>query len=252
MKKLIGYLLTAIAAYAGGVATGYILRKKTSEVVFEEITEEEQAAQIAEDEKKEPFDVKRAIDEVFDSTNENPAQQDTQKEELLNKWKAEAAMVRYDTRSNEEPENAVVADDELENGFDHDFLNEAEQDAKEGVKKPAVEPASMEDWEHWESLQGQNFDAEYDCLEVLWFQDGVLTHEDGDPIDNPGKYLGFDVEKQFNEIDEDTTGDPDIRIVYNHRKGAIFQIIRQHCDYNRKTGMEEFGSDYGREDEDDE
>lgn len=261
MKKIIGYLIAGVLGYAGGVATGYIVRKKTTEVAFEEITEEDQAKQMAADEPKEPIDIQKEINKVFDSVpdvNARPAEKegivelDTQKVQYFKKWKADEAMEKYDTRTKEEPEDAVTTDEEdLEKGFDHEFLNDIRE--QDNGHHPDIEAASMEDWEHWMEQQdnGPN-DPEYDCVQVLWFKDDVLTDEEGRPLENPGKYIGFDVKSKFEEIDVDTTGDPDIRVVYNHPAGAIYQIVRKHCDYNRKRGMEEFGGEYDREDEDDE
>lgn len=256
MNKVFKYLIAALIGYAGGVATGYIVRKKTTEIAFEEITEEEQALQMAADEPKEPIDIREEINKVFDGVpdanarpeeNEGIIQLDTQKEQYFKKWKADEAMDKYDTRTKEEPEDAVVTDEDIELGQEtKDFLNSI------GPHED-IEAASIEDWEHWSQMQedGPN-DPEYDCVQVLWFRDDILTDEDGRPLENPGKYIGFDVKKKFEEIDEDTTGDPDIRVVYNHPKGAIYMIVRKHCDYNRKRGMEEFGGEYGGEDEYDE
>lgn len=252
MKKIFGYLIAALAGYAGGVATGYIVRKKTTEVAFEEISEEEQARQIAADEEKEPVDIVTEIDRVFGSQPDAEAKQDTQKEQYFKKWKADEALGKYDTRTAEEPENAVVTDENLEEGFDEEFLQDVTEERKT-ENRPDVEAASIEDWEHWERMQddGPN-DPEYDCIDILWFRDGVLTREDGDPINNPGKFIGFDVAKWFDRVDEETTGNPDVRVIYNHRKDAIFRITRKNCAYERKGSMEEFGGEYGGEDEYDE
>ena len=250
MKKMIGYLIAGVVGYIGGVVTGYIVRKKTTEAVFEEISEQEQAEQIAKDEEKHPINIQKEIDKVFDAVpdgntkpveNEGIIQLDTQKEQYFKKWKADEAMEKYDTRTKEDPEDAVTTEEDLESEFDKDFLN----NLSDNENRPDIEEASIEDWNHWESLQedGPN-DPEYECVQVLWFRDDVLTDENGKPLENPGKYIGFDVKKKFEEIDEETTGDSNVRIVYNHPKGAIYQIVRKNCDYNRKRSMEEFGGEY--------
>ena len=249
MKKLIGYLLFGIGGFALGAVSGYMVRKKTTEAAFEEISEEEQAGQILKDAGLNPIDIQANIDTVFMSNQEKMEQLDTQKVSYFKKWKAEEAMSKYDTTTKNNPDTVVVTTDEdLEEGIDEELLNEMAEEADD-QNRPDIEPASMEDWEHWSRMQGGDFDPDYDCVEVLWFRDGVLTDEDGRPLENPGKYIGFDIPKKFEEIDEETTGDPDVRIVYNHPKGAIYQITRKHCDYNRKLGMEEYGSDFGREGE---
>ena len=245
MKKAIGYILAGLVGFAAGGVAGWLGRKKMCEVKFE--VEDIQVA----DEEMTPEETaesaKEKIDKLFQfSTKQTEAdisiapEVDTQKEQYFKKWKAEEAIQKYDTRTKEDPEDPVVVED-LEEGMDPDFIGEIEEEAERRKNLPDIEPASMEDWNHWEGIQ----DGDYDCETIYWFEgDGVLADENGDAIDNPGKYVGFDVVKKFHEIDADTTGDPDIRVVYNHKKGAIFQIIRRKGSFTRMRGMEEFGSDY--------
>ena len=122
-----------------------------------------------------------------------------------------------------------------------EFLNSIADDEYDRRKDgPDIEEATMEDWNHWMSLP----DGKYDAVEVWWFdEDNVLTDNEGDPLENPGKYIGFDVARKFDEISEETTGEPDVRIVYNHRYNTIYQIIRKHGSYGKKTAMEEFGDE---------
>lgn len=262
MKKAIGYILVGLVSFAAGGAAGWLARKKTTEVAFEEISEEEQAKQIAadgEDPIKRPIDIQQAINRAFgvpddykgadtDGDDDIPegehgiVQLDTQKMQYMKQWKAEEAADKYDTRTKEVPKNVVTTDEEedLEAGFDHEFLEDVTRRDRERRTGADIEPATMEDWDHWLGIQ----DGDYDCVEVWWFDgDNVLTDENGEPLENPGRYMGFDVAQKFEEISEDTTGDPDIRVIYNHPEGAIFQIIRKHGSYDRKTSMEEFGDD---------
>lgn len=263
MKKVIGYILVGLVSFAAGGAAGWLVRKKTTEVAFEEISEEEQARQIASDGEnpiKRPIDIQEAIDKCFSAVpmdesggdtdgDEAPKliQLDTQKMQYMRQWKAEEAAEKYDTRTKEDPKNVVATEEEedLEAGFDHEFLDDVTRRDREHRTGADIEAATMEDWDHWLGIQ----DGDYDCVEVWWFDgDNVLTDENGEPLENPGKYMGFDVARKFEEISEDTTGDPDIRVIYNHPEGAIFQVIRKHGSYDRKTSMEEFGDD-GEDDE---
>lgn len=265
MKKLFGYLGVAIISFFGGAAAGWMARKKTAEVQFEEVSAEEQAAQIAADlAAKQPVDVYEAINRTFgldgkekpseaqekasvkdadgDTDGDSTLMMNTQKEQYFKQWKAEEASVRkYDTRTNEEPKNPVISEeeDDLEAGIDNELVSKI----IDGIRikgGPDIEAGTMDDWDHW---LGEP-EGQYDPVEVWWFdEDNVLTDEHGEPLENPGKYMGFDVETKFEEISEETTGDPDIRVIYNHKENAIFQIVRKHMSYDRKTAMEEFGDD---------
>lgn len=258
MKKIVGYSLVAVLSFGLGAVAGWFTRKKTSEVQFE-VTDIQELNPEDSDLVYRPADVNKAIDMHFQhdtpvmakvtdiqeeddglTVHAEPVMDvNTQKEQYFKKWKAEEAVDKYDTRTKEDPEDPVVSED-LEEGFDPDFIGEAEHEAFK-ANRPEIEPASMEDWNHWISIQ----DGDYDCVEVHWFTgDNVLTDEEDKPLGNPGKYMGFDVAEQFRTVSEEMTGDPDIRIVYNHKQDAIFQIIRIPGKYNRKRGMEEFGSEY--------
>lgn len=242
MKSAIKYLFVAAVSFVGGVITGYIFKKKTSEITFEEIPEEEQAALVAaSEEKQEPINIQKAIDKTF---NEEHYEKDidTQKVQYFKKWKADEAATKYDTTTKEEPENAVVTTEEVtldkETEQFLDDIGEVEEN------HPDVEPASIEDWEYWEKQQGNTFDAEYDCEEILYYRDNVITDESGNPISNPGKKLGFDVPYVFENIDDETTGDPNVRVVINHPNGVIYRIVHKNCDYVRGKLAEEYGSEY--------
>jgi hypothetical protein len=259
MKKVIGYILAGLAGFAAGSFAGWMARKKTTEVAFEEISEEEQAKMIAGDGEKEPVsrpvDIQATINRAFglpdNYTGVEPeaekglVQLDTRKTQYMKQWKAEEAAEKYDTRTKEVPKHVVTTDeedDDLEAGFDHDFLRKAQRTAGD------IEEATMDDWDHWLGIP----DGDYDCMEVWWYDgDNVLTDEKDNVLENPERYMGFDVPQKFEEISEETTGDPDIRVVYNHREGAIFQIIRKHGSYDRKMSMEEFGDD-GEDDDSEE
>ena len=259
MKKLIGYLIVGIASFAGGAAAGWIARKKVAEVTFEEVTPEEQAEQIAKDmgvEIQRPMDIQEALDRTFgivkEKSQEVPEeskviQLDTQKEQYFKQWKAEEATNKYDTRTKEEPENVVISEEEdLEDGMDPEFLDSiADEEYARRKDGPDIEEASMEDWNHWLGIP----DGKYDAIEVWWFdEDNVLTDNQGEPLENPGKCMGFDVAAKFDEIGDDSTGDPDIRVIYNHKYNTIYQIIRKHSSYGKMTAMEVYGDEDDEED----
>ena len=137
---------------------------------------------------------------------------------------------------------ATEEEEDLEAGFDKDFIKDI---SKQRVGAD-IEEASIEDWDHWLGIQ----DGDFDCVEVHWYdKDNVLTDEKGNPIENPEKYIGFDVAQKFEEYSAESTGDPDIRVIYNHNESAIFYITRIHASYDRKTAMEEYGNDGEDDDE---
>lgn len=259
MKKLIGYFAVgAVCTFIGGLL-GWTAHKKTTEVQFEEISPDEQAEQIANDiyeekpqkEIRRPLDIQQAIDSTFgvypsvpDAPNApTPVQLDTQKEQYFKKWKESE---KYDTRTKEDPENPVISEEEPydpDSGLDPDFMNELNQEnqapARRRIAKD-IEEGTIEDWNHWLGVP----DGDWEPVEVFWFdEDNVVADDKGEAVENQRTYLGFDPEKIFNEVDEDTTGDPDIRVVFNTHQGAIFQIVRKHTSFERKRGMEEFGDD---------
>lgn len=252
MKKIFGYLIVAGVSFVAGGAAGWFARKKTSEIQFEvvDIQQDEGDGDGDGDAGQNPVSVppekvmetvQETIDRRFDGPGEGEKALDTQKEQYFKKWKADAAIEQYDTRTKEDPENPVISEEEdLEEGFDKEFLENAAEEA-EHTAKTGKEAASIEDWDHWYGIS----DGDYDALKIYWFiGDNVLTDEDGSPLEKPGKFLGFDVAQKFDEISPETTGDPDIRVIYNHDNGSIFQIIRRQGSYARRKGMEEFGSDY--------
>lgn len=265
MKKSIGYFVIGVLSFIGGSVAGWFARKKTAEVTFLEVTPEEQAEAMAEDgytpEIMRPLDIQEAIDRTFgisgrevpandngaDTDGDHGLQQiDTQKERYFQQWKADEIARKYDTRTQEAPEQVVTTDedeDEMEAGLDKELLNEVERWQRGGTGA-TIEEGTMTDWDRWMGIP----DGDYDPVEVWWFdQDDVLTDDHEQPLVNPGKFMGFDVKRKFEEISEETTGDPDIRVIYNHKQHAIFQIIRKHASYGSKSTMEEFGGD--REDD---
>lgn len=280
MKKMIfAVVATAAVCLPTGFGLGWLFRKKVSEVQFVECTEEEQQAQmiangdgnlipVNKDAIERPVDIQQAIDGVFgkadipedlkekvseqvkreESRESGIRQMDTQKVQYMKMWKQEGEAIaeKYDTRSKEDdvtelPEDTKKFMDEI--GEDED-----DEDAHFGDGRPPIEPADEEDWDRWESKQ----DGAYDCVEVYWFtEDDRLSDDESHELTNPGKFLGFDPRKMF-ENEPDEGEDPDIRYVYNHKQPAIFKLIRRNTSFSRKRGMEEYGSDYDGDEDDSE
>ena len=255
MKKIIGYLIVAAASFTGGAFLGYYVRKKSAEAAFEEISEEEQAEQYLADQEEKiqrPVDIQAAINRTFGLPDNYTAESDipheesnlvqinTQKIQYMNRRKAEEAADKYDTRTKEDPRNPVVSDEEEdpEKDIDPEFIKVCS----------GVEEATADDWDHWIGIQ----DGDYDCVEMWWYEaENVLTDEKDRRIKNPAGYLGFSVPNIFREPAAGINADPDVRDMYNHDEGVIFQIVRKHESFGRQEVPEEMEEDEDDDREDD-
>ena len=95
--------------------------------------------------------------------------------------------------------------------------------------------------------------GEYDPIELIWYEgDDVVCDEDGEPLEDSDKYLGFDIAEKFQDEElAEASGDKDVRIVFNHQHHSIFFITRRQGSYSQHKRLEELGSD-AYDDEDDE
>lgn len=273
MKKIFGFLIAGTVGLGAGVPIGWFLRKKLGEVKFQEVTEEEQIKAMVEngDEnlilvRKEdisrPEDIQEAIDRAFSRPDMPENLSETTKREVENEMNREAGIRQMDTqrvqywKKSQDPGDIVAKydtrSDIVKEDENVDLPKEAqefidgiteEDDEHFGDGRPTIENASEHDWEYWSRKQ----DGAYDCVEVYWFdEDDILSDEDGQELGNQYTFLGFEARKKFEEAGED----PDIRYVYNHSQPAIFKLMRRHTSFSRKRGMEEFGSEYGGDDDD--
>lgn len=258
MNKLLK-IAGQILVFGAGFAAGYFIRKR-SEVAFEVVSEEEldeYASQDASEGHGSPsgVDIKEEIDKVFkgsegpskakeghsESTGEGIGE--GQKIAYFRKWKADEAKEKYD-RSSEDPEDVVTA---VEEDLDPEFLKGLEEDIQKGVDRPEIEAGTIEDWDKW---LGEK-DGLYTPIEIRWYEeDNVICDDKDQEMDRPEKFIGFDIRKQFEKIPVETTGDPDVRILFNHRYTAIYHVTRIFASWKEKKKMEEFGGEF--EDESDE
>ena len=256
MNKLIK-ILSGLAVFGAGFAAGYFVRKKT-EVTFEVVSEEEldaiaeEDAQNASQSLSEPQegpstpDVEEEIKEMQNGlTEHSEGIGEGQKIAYFKQWKAEETRAKYDTRTKEEPENVIA---EVEDIPDSDFMQSIEEDILSNKNRPEIEPANIEEWNHWVGTR----DGEYDPIEILWYEgDNVFCDSEDQVMDRPEKFIGFDIRKQFEKISDETTGDPDVRVLYNHRWKAIYHVTRINGSWGDKKKMEEFGGDAEDDEEED-
>lgn len=257
-------IVALLASFGAGFAAGYFVRKK-SELKFEEVTEEELAAIAEEDAQNasqslsEPHEGASGVEDEeevgsLQKRSEAPLEGigEGQKIAYFKQWKAEEKREKYDTRTKEEPEDVVTVEDLPET----DFIKSIDEDIQNGNVKPVyqkppvvptIEPASKEDWNHWVGTQ----DGEYDPIEIIWYEkDNVFCDSDDEPMDRPERYVGFDIAKLFETEDEDS-GNPNVRIVFNHKYRAIYYITRINGSWGEKKQMEEYGGDVDNDDEED-
>lgn len=237
MKIWIKLLITGFTCFAGGFAAGYFTRKHTGEVTFEEVSEEELTKYIKADESSDTD--KPIVVDIPEPAKEETAfaAQDGKKEAMLNNWRSE--VKRYDTRSKEVPDDAVI--------FNEEGLDIPDIDLEKDLNnRPDIHVVDIEDWD--ECIGSTN--PEYDPIELTWYEkDNVVCDDHDEPVERPEKFIGFDIERVF-EKNEETTGDPDIRIIVNERYRGIYHITRVESSYAIKRKREEFDGD--DDDEDDE
>ena len=232
MKTWVKVLFGGVGGFAAGFFVGYFVRKKAFEVQIEEVSEEE-LEKLAE----EAEGINAEEENSSEQPHFDPISQD-EKEAYFKRWKSEAPEETenadiYDTRSKETPDDVVV-DEDLD----------AIEDYLEGVA--SIEAGNMQDWMHWTSVP----DGEYDTLELTWYEkDDVICDENGEPLTDSEKFIGFDVDEQFKLIDPETTGDDDVRIIFNHKTHCLYYITRvSNTLYAQMRRHIEFGRD-GYDDE---
>lgn len=236
MKNWIKLALVAVAGFAGGFAAGYYTRKHTGEVAFVEVTEEE---------------LENAT-KAASETHEAVAAEESKKQEILDNWRASKPQ-QYDTRSEENPDDVLLVKEEDldipdDENKEEQVIEVVEEPPKMTVMKdtPDIQVATTDDWYRWTAVRN----PEYDPIELTWYaSDNVICDERGQPMERPERYIGYDIERLF-EQNEDTSDDPDIRVLYNHRYRAIYYIERVNSSYARKMKQEEFGGAYDDDDED--
>lgn len=234
MKLWLKLLLTGLGCFGAGFAIGHMTGKKAQQkelLKIDGITQEEldrlaanMEQALAEEKKEAPASL---------TSEGQPAAtdiQDDEKRAYFKLWKEEDTHVeQYDTRTNESPEEAVVTEEEQEEAVEY----------MEKLKD--IEPATIQDWVRWSNQA----DGEYDPVELIWYEKDnvVCSEEDNEPLEDSDKFLGFDIREQFMLVDDELSGDPDVRIVYNHKSRSIFYIRRSRVSYDKVKRMEEFEDD---------
>lgn len=234
MKHWIITAIVGTVAFAGGCLAGWEARKRT-EVAFEEVTEEELNAYVQKDQEK-PAKEEDQKPVISDSKSAH-AQINTAKTEYASHWvDSESAAEKYITRSElPEGEDPVISDEDLANlDLDEKLVIDDLDD-----KLPPIEESDEDEFERWLAEP----DGEYQSIEVTWMSgDNVVVDEDGDPIGNHQRYLGFDPKKEFTKM-----GIPKDAKAELYRKNNLLQVIykvtQYPASYSTRAHQEVYGAD---------
>lgn len=244
MKLWVKLLMAAIPSFATGFAAGYFVRKKTCEVEIEEVSEEDLQNMLNQ--------AQKTAEELApkDEPEYDGAMKEAEKEAYFKRWKS------YDTVSKDPPDDIMaISEEDLtiepeDKNTEDETPDDEEEDEPEhediSKNRPKIEAGSIEDWNHWSGLQ----DGEYDPTVLNWYSvDDVVCDEDDIPVEEPRKYIGFDIGEMFATVDSKTTGDRDVRVIFNHKLKAIYYLHRINTSFSRKKRQEEYGDDEYDEDE---
>lgn len=245
MKKWIGTALACVASFAVGSVCGWFVRKST-EVKFEEVTEEElnaiaEADTAKKDNSEEGEQEKPAP--LSSATEESPLQKtlNTEKSQYWAKWKDEAG--KYKPKGElPEGEEPVIAEEPPELDTEEELIIDDDEEKDVHSTLPNIEVSDEDEFDFWDSEP----DGEYQAVRVGWFSgDGVLVDDENDPIGNYQRYLGFDPKKEFEKagIKRGEGG-----VLY--RKNNILQIVYEVTQYPSSFGKRRFVEEYGGNDRD--
>lgn len=241
MKHWIITALVGVASFTVGVLAGWYGRK-SQEVMFEEVTEEELEAYAKADQERRAAKEKENQESEgqqeqplshFPSTSKVVETINTHKMEYFEKWRDEGG--KYNTKSElPDGEEPVITEEPPELDVDEQLEID---DLDKNI--PTVEESDEEEYNLWLSEP----DGEYQPMELNWFSgDNVLTDEDNDPISHPLRFLGFDPAKEFAKMGVKKT---DHGVLYRKHNVmlVIFQITQYPASYGKTRFKEEFGED---------
>lgn len=255
MKWWIKLLLGISGGFGAGFAAGFLFHKKLNDVQIEEVTEEEMAlleAQATKEQKLEPKSEavlsSKAEVESLQDLPEDPdkmrinlqgkvsyiqADQEA-KEKYANIW---TAIKKYSDEENADdlpvPKHEEEEDDDLsdnvEEGFDEEFL--------EVIEKEQVEPGQIDPPHPISLSEFYNERSEYDKITIDWYEPFTFVDEREEIIADLTSYVGdIDIRKLFGS--NGPNEDPDIRFVRNEQYGTDYEIIKHHRTWQETTGEE--------------
>lgn len=257
IKILIGFL-----GFGAGFGLGYFAHKKTTELKFEEISQEEMDK--IEQEVSSGKDIpvndgenrpESNVSEELGAAQELPETPDEVRNALQGKtpyiqadkdtktayeklWKAASEYSNNENanqypvwRTSEAKQGTDEAEDESpsEENFDEEFLEQLEQEAVEAGNS-FVEPPHQIDL-----VAFYNDHPEWDSVTVKWYmEDNTWVDENDEVIADIQSYAGIGIRNPFDE--EPLDEDEDVRFWANPRYSTNYEFIRHHTSWAEVSG----------------
>ena len=258
MKPIVVKILIGVIGFGGGFAAGFLAHKKSTELKFEEISQEEFAAI----EEKVAASQSSARNDSHDKESAEILQMSSEEipdtpDELRNHLQGKTPFMRADNEqkmayeklwkatkeySDEEnadripvPRGAVMSkDDEAdsespeEDDYDEEELERMEQEAVEAGNNFAHPPYQVDLAGFW------NDHPEFDHITINYYEpDNVWLDEKDEIIADVSSYIGTNKD-MFKS--PGLSGDEDVRFICNERYGTCYEIIRHHRSYKETVG----------------
>ena len=273
MKSLVIKIVIGVAGFAGGFASGYLVRKKMTDIQFEEVTEEEMASienKVAAEagEKKDILASSENRPESNVSEDIGAAQELPETpDEVRNVLQGKTPYMKADAETKTAYEKLWKTTSEYSNEENANqypvWRNEvSEKDSGKGTEKgtdEAEEESPEEenfDEEFLEQLEQEAVEAgndfedpphqidmvsfysdhpEFDKVTIKYYEpDNVWLDENDEMIADISSYIGIGNKNPFAE--EPYDDDPDIRFWTNPRYGTDYEFVRHHRSYQETVG----------------
>ena len=228
MKPWVKVLLGVFGGFAGGFVAGFFTHKKMNDVEFEEVDEIEMSQlekKVQAEEQSKP--VPNVLKDEDLATDPDALRKQLQgkksyieadreaKERYSDIWKTVKGY-SDDKNANEMP---VVED--MDDGIDQDFINEALDEEEEDLGK--VKPPYPIDLPTF-----YNERNDYDKITIMWYEPNTFLDEKEEII------ADISIHDLFK--DTEANEDPDIRFVRNEEYSTDYEIVRRHKSWTEEVG----------------
>ena len=250
MKWWVKLLLGITGGFGAGFTAGFLFHKKLNDVEFQEVSEEEMALLEKQTEAEQKTEPKKPEVNSIQDLPDDPdklrmtlegkvsyikADQEA-KEKYASIWNTvkgysgEENANELPIQKEEDDDEEEISDDtsdNVEEGFDQDFL--------EVIEMEQVEPGQIEPPHPISLSEFYNERSEYDKITIDWYEPFTFVDEREEIIADLVSYIGaisvYDLFKENGPND-----DPDIRFVRNEQYGTDYEIIRHHRSWTETTG----------------
>ena len=270
MRPIVIKVLIGAVGFAGGFAAGFFFHRKTTELKFEEITQEEMAAIEDAEAKKNDIpasDTKTKAEQSKVSDELGAAQELPETpDDIRNTLQGKTPYMQADKDTKTAYEKLWKATNEysgVENANQYPVWKtseviEATKATEKGTDEAEEESPEEEDFdeEFLEQLEqeaaeaGNDFEEpshqidlvafynenpDWDSVTVKWFMDdNTWVDENDEVIPDIQSYTGIGVKNPFDE--EPLDEDPDVRLWANSRYKTNYEFIRHHRSWAETTG----------------